>query len=92
MADLRKENQKLKEMVADLMLRYTIVKKKLGHAGLSEKYQKHMRLTAAEKQEIIWMVERSDLGVNRTLKQLGVPKTTFFTNGIRPIRKMEYWD
>jgi transposase len=26
-ADLRKENQKLKEMVADLMLRYTIVKK-----------------------------------------------------------------
>ena len=49
-----------------------------------------MRLTAAEKQEIIWMVERSDLGVNRQ-KQLGVPKTTF-TNGIRPIRKMEYWD
>lgn len=37
-----------------------------------------MRLTAAEKQEIIWMVERSDLGVNRTLKQLGVPKTTFY--------------
>lgn len=26
-ADLRKENQRLKEMVADLMLRYTIVKK-----------------------------------------------------------------
>lgn len=26
-ADLRKENQKLKEMIADLMLRYTIVKK-----------------------------------------------------------------
>lgn len=37
-----------------------------------------MRLTVAEKQEIIWMVERSDLGVNRTLKQLGVPKTTFY--------------
>jgi transposase len=26
-ADLKKENQKLKEMVADLMLRYDIVKK-----------------------------------------------------------------
>lgn len=26
-ADLRKENQRLKEMVADLLLRYTIVKK-----------------------------------------------------------------
>jgi transposase len=29
-ADLRKENQKLKEMVADLMLRYDIVKKSLA--------------------------------------------------------------
>jgi len=28
-ADLRKENQRLKEMVADLMLRYKIVKKSL---------------------------------------------------------------
>lgn len=28
-AELRKENQKLKEMVADLMLRYDIVKKSL---------------------------------------------------------------
>jgi putative transposase len=37
-----------------------------------------MRLTASEKQEIIRMVERSDLGVNRTLKQLGIPKTTFY--------------
>ena len=63
-------------MVADLMLRHMIVKK-FGHAGLKWKIPEHMRLTAAEKQEIIWMVERSDLGVNRTLKQLGVPKTTF---------------
>ena len=30
---LRKENQKLKEMVADLMLRYDIVKKSLEHLG-----------------------------------------------------------
>jgi transposase len=29
-ADLRKENQRLKEMVADLMLRYDIVKKSLN--------------------------------------------------------------
>jgi len=32
-ADLRKENQKLKEMVADLMLRYDIVKKSLDYLG-----------------------------------------------------------
>jgi transposase InsO family protein len=37
-----------------------------------------MRLKAAEKQEIIWMVERSDLGVNQTLNQLGIPKSTFY--------------
>lgn len=32
-ADLRKENGKLKEMVADLMLRYDIVKKSLDYLG-----------------------------------------------------------
>lgn len=31
--DLRKENQKLKEMVADLMLKYDIVKKSLEYLG-----------------------------------------------------------
>ena len=37
-----------------------------------------MRLSASEKQEIILLVERSDLGVNRTLQQLGIPKATFY--------------
>jgi len=37
-----------------------------------------MRLTAAEKQEIIHLVTRSDLGVNRTLRELGLNKSTFY--------------
>ena len=37
-----------------------------------------MRLSASEKEDIILLVERSELGVNRTLKQLGIPKTTFY--------------
>ena len=37
-----------------------------------------MRLTAAEKQEIIKLVEGADLGVNRTLLQLGINKSTFY--------------
>lgn len=37
-----------------------------------------MRLTAAEKQAIIKLVERSELGVNRTLQQLGINKSTFY--------------
>lgn len=37
-----------------------------------------MRLSAAEKQEIIQLVERSELGVNRTLKEFGIHKSTFY--------------
>lgn len=37
-----------------------------------------MRFTRDEKLEIIKLVEESDLGVNRTLKQLGLPKRTFY--------------
>lgn len=38
-----------------------------------------MRLTAAEKLEIIHMVDRSELGVNKTLQQLGIHKSTFYS-------------
>jgi transposase len=37
-----------------------------------------MRLSVQEKQEIIQLVDHSDLGVNRTLRQLGVNKSTFY--------------
>ena len=37
-----------------------------------------MRLTAAEKYEIIQTVERSELGVNRTLQEFGIHKSTFY--------------
>ena len=37
-----------------------------------------MRFTVSEKQEIIHMVVRSELGVNRTLKQIGINKSTFY--------------
>jgi transposase InsO family protein/transposase-like protein len=37
-----------------------------------------MRLSAAEKQEIIHLVDHSDLGVNRTLRELGIHKSTFY--------------
>lgn len=37
-----------------------------------------MRVTPSEKQEIIRIVERSELGVNRTLKELGIHKSTFY--------------
>ena len=37
-----------------------------------------MRLSAEEKAEIVEIVKRSELGVNRTLQQLGIHKRTFY--------------
>ena len=37
-----------------------------------------MRLFPEEKLEIIRMVTRSEIGVNRTLRELGIPKSTFY--------------
>ena len=37
-----------------------------------------MRYTAAEKLEIIRVVEQSSLSVQRTLEQLGIPRSTFY--------------
>jgi transposase-like protein len=37
-----------------------------------------MRFTVSEKQELINMVVRSDLGVNRTLREIGLNKSTFY--------------
>ena len=38
-----------------------------------------MRLTAAEKGEVIRLVEGSDLSVRQTLRELQVPRATFYT-------------
>lgn len=37
-----------------------------------------MRLSISEKEEIIKLVEHSEIGVNRTLMQLGINKSTFY--------------
>ena len=37
-----------------------------------------MRYSASEKFEIIQLVEQSSLGIRRTLRQLGIPKSTFY--------------
>ena len=37
-----------------------------------------MRFTASEKEEIIHMVVRSDIGVNKALREIGLNKSTFY--------------
>ncbi|MEC4053475.1 transposase [Myroides odoratimimus] len=76
-SELRKENAKLKEVVADLVLRYDILKN-LRHAGINELYHKYMRLTAVEKYELIQTVTTSELGVKKTLEEFGIAKSSFY--------------
>ncbi|MGV0922493.1 IS3 family transposase [Empedobacter tilapiae] len=77
-AQLREENRRLKESVADLVIRYDINKKKFGNSGIVYKYRKYMRLSGEEKLEIINIVTRSEIGVNKTLRELGIHKSTFY--------------
>ncbi|MDM1460451.1 hypothetical protein HX065_10385 [Myroides odoratimimus] len=37
-----------------------------------------MRLTAAEKYELIQTVTTSELGVKKTLEEFGIPKSSFY--------------
>jgi len=37
-----------------------------------------MRFTQSEKMEIIRIVEGSELSINRTLQELGIPKRTYY--------------
>jgi transposase-like protein len=37
-----------------------------------------MRFTASEKEELIRMGVHSEIGVNRTLRELGLNKSTFY--------------
>ena len=48
-------------------------KKRAGRWGV-----RYMRYAAAEKLEIIRLVEHSSLPVRRTLEQLGIPRSTFY--------------
>lgn len=66
-SQLREENRKLKETVADLVIRYDIVKK-VWKFWNNRKIQKVYEVVTWRKLEIIQMVTRSEIGVNRTLR------------------------
>ena len=63
-----------------------------------------MRLNQTEKYEIILLVEQSELGVGRTLKELGLHKSTFYNwynayleqgyDGLadKPCKRNQYWN
>jgi len=63
-----------------------------------------MRLNQSEKFEIIQLVEKSELGVNATLKEFGIHKSTFYEwynsylehgyDGLanKPVKRKQYWN
>jgi putative transposase len=74
--ELKKENSALKEVTANLLLKNLELKKKLEGRELVK--ARYMHYSQAEKYEIIRLVEGSDLGVTRTLRQLKINKSTFY--------------
>jgi len=71
--EIQAQARQLKELVAELMIENRLLKKRTRRWGV-----RYMRYRAAEKLEIIRLVEQSSLPVQRTLAQLGIPRSTFY--------------
>jgi transposase-like protein len=92
--NLRKENNQLKHIIADLFLKNRIIKKSTWIGQLIGRY---MRNNQSEKTEIIRMVAESQLSVKRTFEELDVPRSTFYSwyknyqkNGIDGLK--DHWN
>ncbi|NRA33209.1 MAG: helix-turn-helix domain-containing protein [Polyangiaceae bacterium] len=73
--DLRVENSQLKEVVAEVVLKNRVLKKKSDGTWRGGRCA---RRSASEKHEMSRLVENSDLPARTTLKQLGIPRSTFY--------------
>ena len=79
--ELRQENIRLKEALADLVVRYDVVKKLETHR-ISPMHEWNIRYSAEEKETIVLSVKHSELSIVQALKRLGIPRHTFY-NGYR---------
>ena len=75
--ELRNENLRLKEALADLVVRYDVVKKLETHR-ISPMHECYTRYSAEEKETIVLTVKRSELSISEALKRLGIPRRTFY--------------
>ena len=74
--ELKGENGELKELVADLSLEaYRLKKNGHPHAPGRHRYQ---RMSAPEKAEVVTKVSSSPLPKRKVLRELGVPKSTYY--------------
>ena len=73
---LKRENGELKELVADLSLEaYRLKKNGHPHAPGRHRYQ---RMSAPEKAEVVTKVSSSPLPKRKVLRELGIPKSTYY--------------
>jgi len=75
--ELRQENLRLKEALADLVVRYDVVKKLKTHR-INAMHESYIRYSAEEKETIVLTVKRSELSIVEALKRLGIPRRTFY--------------
>ncbi len=76
MSELRRENEHLKQLVAEISLHNRALKKKSEWFGV--KFPRYLRYGQAQKMEIIKLVENSNLSVKVTLRELGINRSTFY--------------
>ena len=73
---LKRENGELKELVADLSLEaYRLKKNGYPSAPGRHRYQ---RMSAPEKAEVVTKVSSSPLPKRKVLRELGIPKSTYY--------------
>ena len=75
-SELKKENEQLKQLVAEIALKNRVLKKKSAWHGFQ--WSRYMRISASEKLEIIRILEELELSARQTLIELGVPRSTFY--------------
>ena len=75
--ELRQENIRLEEALADLVVRYDVVKKLETHR-INPMHESYIRYRAGEKEAIVLTVKRSELSIVQSLKRLGIPRRTFY--------------
>ena len=69
-SELRKENEQIKQLVAELSLKNRVLKKKFEWTGV--KLRRYMRYSQPEKMQIIRLVEESRVSVKQTLAELNI--------------------
>jgi len=86
--ELRNENLRLKEALADLVVRYDVAKKLETHR-ISPMHEFYTRYSTEEKETIVLTVKRSELSISGALKHLRIPRRTFY-NWYKRLERMEH--